>query len=82
MILRRKPWTSPALAKNFSAGTLPLILRPVPYLVPLTYGADMLKHAITQNGHLFPLISLAVLPGFTVLLFEVSKRNIKKCWIY
>ena len=66
----------------FPLERLPLILRPVSYLVPLTYGADMLKHAITQNGHLFPLISLAVLLGFTVLLFEVSKRNIKKRWIY
>ncbi|GAK56706.1 ABC-2 type transporter [Candidatus Vecturithrix granuli] len=66
----------------FPLERLPLILRPVSYFVPLTYGADLLKHAITQNGHLFPLLSLVLLMGFTVLLFEISKRNIKKRWIY
>jgi ABC-2 type transport system permease protein len=66
----------------FPLERLPLILRPVSYVVPLTYGADLLKHAITFNGHLAPGLSLALLIGFAVVLFEISKRNIKKRWIY
>jgi ABC-2 type transport system permease protein len=66
----------------FPLERLPLVLQPVSYLVPLTYGADLLKHSITQNGHLVPGLSLALLIGFAAILFEVSKRNIKKHWIY
>lgn len=32
--------------------TLPLFLRPLSYILPLTYGADILKSAISQTGHL------------------------------
>lgn len=66
----------------FPVERLPIFLRPVSYLIPLTYGADVLKHSITQTGHLVPGLSLAVLFGFAALLFEISKRSIKKRWIY
>ncbi len=61
---------------------LPLFLRPLSYSVPLTYGADMLKTAINQNGHIGFGISLSVLLFFSILLFLISKRNIQKRWIY
>ena len=61
---------------------LPVFLRPVSYIVPLTYGADMLKTAINQNGHIALGISLSVLFFFSIILFLISKRNIQHRWIY
>ncbi len=61
---------------------LPIILRPLSYIVPLTYGADLLKTAINQNGHITLGISLLVLLFFSVILFLISKRNIQHRWIY
>ncbi|MBN2090267.1 ABC transporter permease [candidate division KSB1 bacterium] len=61
---------------------LPVFLRPISYLVPLTYGADLLKTAINQNGHIKLGISLLVLLAFSIILFLISKRNIQHRWIY
>jgi ABC-2 type transport system permease protein len=61
---------------------LPVFLRPISYLVPLTYGADLLKTAINQNGHITLGISLLVLLVFSIILFLISKRNIQHRWIY
>ncbi|MBN2460867.1 MAG: ABC transporter permease [Candidatus Cloacimonetes bacterium] len=63
-------------------GQLPIFLRPFSYIIPLTYGADLLKTAINQNGHIALGISLLVLLCLSILLFMISKRNIKKRWIY
>jgi ABC-2 type transport system permease protein len=61
---------------------LPISLRPLSYIVPLTYGADLLKGGINQDGHLTPAISLTALLVFTIVLFFISKRNIQRKWIY
>lgn len=61
---------------------LPVFLRPISYLLPLTYGADLLKTAINQNGHIALGISLLVLLFFSSILFLISKRNIQHRWIY
>lgn len=61
---------------------LPVFLRPLSYAVPLTYGADLLKTAINQNGHIFSGISLSFLFIFSIILFLISKRNIQRRWIY
>ncbi len=61
---------------------LPVFLRPLSYIVPLTYGADMLKAAINRNGHIAIGTSVAVLLAFAVILFLLSKRNIQRRWIY
>jgi ABC-2 type transport system permease protein len=61
---------------------LPVFLRPLSYSVPLTYGADLLKTAINQNGHITLGISLLVLLFFSIILFLISKRNIQHRWIY
>jgi ABC-2 type transport system permease protein len=52
------------------------------YIVPLTYGADLLKTAINQNGHITLGISLSLLLFFSIILFLISKRNIQNRWIY
>ena len=61
---------------------LPVFLRPFSFVLPLTYGADSLKHAINRNGIIDPLASLFILLGFAALLFLISTRNIEKRWIY
>jgi ABC-2 type transport system permease protein len=61
---------------------LPVFVRPVSYILPLTYGADVLALSINQNGNIQLWISLIVLVGYSVGLFLISTHNIKKKWIY
>ena len=62
--------------------TLPLFLRPLSYILPLTYGADILKSSINQNGHLGLPVNFVILIGFSLVLFALSMRNVKRKWIY
>jgi ABC-2 type transport system permease protein len=61
---------------------LPFFLRPLSYILPLTYGADILKSSINQNGHLGLPVNFVILLGFSLLLFALSMRNVKRKWIY
>jgi len=61
---------------------LPLFLRPISYLFPLTYGADILKISINQNGIMASWISFSALIGYSIFLFFMSTHNMKKKWIY
>lgn len=60
---------------------LPAFLRPISFLLPLTYGADLLNGAIANNSIMNTALSMGVLLGFIVLLFYISQRNIKRKWI-
>ena len=61
---------------------LPIFLRPISYSMPLTYGADILNAVISGRGHIGLLMSFLILIGFSVGLFAVSTRNVKRKWIY
>ncbi|MFO7888346.1 MAG: ABC transporter permease [Eubacteriales bacterium] len=61
---------------------LPAFIRPVSYVLPLTYGADILKLSINSDGSIHFLISLGVLVAYSLVLFFISTNNIKKKWIY
>jgi ABC-2 type transport system permease protein len=61
---------------------LPFFLQPLSYILPLTYGADILKSSISQSGHLGIAINFLILLLFAVGLFVVSIRNVKRKWIY
>ncbi|NLZ94045.1 MAG: ABC transporter permease [Firmicutes bacterium] len=61
---------------------LPVFVRPFSYILPLTYGVDILKFSITNTGNFKIWISLIVLLGYSVSLFLVSMYNIRKKWIY
>jgi len=66
----------------FPIERLPIFLKPLAYLFPLTYGVDVL-HGAVNGAHVMPfLLDLAILGGFCVGLFALSLRNIKKRWIY
>jgi ABC-2 type transport system permease protein len=66
----------------FPLDRLPFFLRPVAYLLPLTYGADLVKYAILDQASIPVDSSVFLLIAFTLGLFYVSYRNIKKRWIY
>ena len=66
----------------FPVDKLPAALQPLSYLLPLTYGADLLHGAVNRAARMPTVLSFAALAGFCVVLFFVSLRNIRKRWIY
>jgi ABC-2 type transport system permease protein len=60
---------------------IPSYLRPLSYLFPLTYGADLLKYGINDAGTLPVWLNFLAILGFCIVLFFVSLRNIYKRWI-
>jgi ABC-2 type transport system permease protein len=65
----------------FPIDQLPVWLRPLSYVLPLTYGADVLHASIVGTIRLPVWLDLFVLAGFCVALFLVSLHNIKRKWI-
>ena len=65
----------------FPIAALPTFLRPLSYVLPLTYGADLLHGAVNRAAARSVPLNLAVLAGFCALLFLVSLRNINRKWI-
>jgi ABC-2 type transport system permease protein len=63
-------------------GELPLFIRPLSFILPLTYGVDILKNSINGSGVIQPWLSFLVLLGFGLFLFAFSTKNIKRKWIY
>ena len=65
----------------FPIEKLPVFLRPLSYVIPLTYGADIL-HGSVHGGHTMPFALDFILLGvFCFALFVLSVHNIKKQWI-
>jgi ABC-2 type transport system permease protein len=65
----------------FPIDRLPMLLKPLAYVLPLTYGADVL-HGAVHGGHIMPIyLDLSILGAFCAGLFALSLRNIKKSWI-
>lgn len=65
----------------FPIAKLPIFLQPISRLLPLTYGVDMLNNAFARNAASSIWLDIAVLIGFSFLLFYISIRNIQKKWI-
>ncbi len=60
---------------------LPVLIQPLSYILPVTYGVDVLHFAISGNHH-FPVgLSFILLLFFSILLFYISMFNIRKKWI-
>ncbi len=65
----------------FPIDSLPVFLRPLSYLFPLTYGADILHGAI-HGQSILPLgLDFSIIAGFCIILFYFSLRNIHRKWI-
>ena len=65
----------------FPIEQLPIWLRPVAYVLPLTYGADVLHGSIHQPSRLPLALDFGVLALFCAALFAVSLYNIRRKWI-
>lgn len=65
----------------FPIEKLPVFLRPLSYVLPLTYGADILHGAIRGAATMPYGLSLAALVAFCAALFAISLRNIRRRWI-
>jgi len=65
----------------FPVARLPALLKPVAYLLPLTYGADALHAEIRGAGTIPVWASLAALALFCAALFAVSLHQVKRKWI-
>jgi ABC-2 type transport system permease protein len=60
---------------------LPVLIQPLSYILPVTYGVDVLQFAISGN-HSFPVgLNLVLLLLFCTLLFYMSMISIRKKWI-
>jgi len=65
----------------FPVSKLPPFLRPLSYVLPLTYGADIL-HGAVNAGNALPLwLDFLVLGTFCLGLFALSLQNVNRRWI-
>ena len=65
----------------FPISSLPLVLRSLSYVFPLTYGTDILHGAIQGNNIMSFSLDFSIIVGFCLILFYISLRNIHKKWI-
>jgi ABC-2 type transport system permease protein len=65
----------------FPIDSLPVFLRPLSYLFPLTYGVDILHGAIHGQSILTLGLDFSIITGFCIILFYFSLRNIHRKWI-
>ena len=65
----------------FPIERLPVWLRPLSYVLPLTYGADVLHGSIHRPAHMPLALDFGLLAAFCAVLFTVSLRNIRRKWI-
>lgn len=61
--------------------SLPVWLRPLSYVLPLTYGADILHGSIHGAAKMPVVLDFILLGVFCVFLFSLSLRNIRRKWI-
>ena len=61
--------------------SLPVFLRPISFLLPLTYGTDLLNRWILDVSILPPVLCILILLGFAGALFAICQYNIQRKWI-
>lgn len=62
--------------------SLPVFLQPLSYILPLTYGADILRGSIDGTNVMSFELNFAVISCFCLILFCVSLRNVNRKWIF
>jgi ABC-2 type transport system permease protein len=65
----------------FPIMSLPVFIRPLSYVLPITYGVDILHGAINGEHIMSFVLDFMVLTAFCIILFTLSLYNIKRRWI-
>ena len=65
----------------FPVASIPVFIRPLSYLFPLTYGVDILHGAVREANTMPFALDFAIISAFCFLLFFISLRNIYRKWI-
>jgi len=65
----------------FPVTALPVFLLPLSYILPLTYGVDILHGAVNGEHIMSFTLDFLVLGAFCIGLFALSLHNIKRRWI-
>ncbi|MFW6102471.1 MAG: ABC transporter permease [Chloroflexota bacterium] len=65
----------------FPITTLPVFIRPLSYVLPITYGVDILHGAINGEHIMSLSLDFLILGAFCIVLFALSLYNIKRRWI-
>jgi ABC-2 type transport system permease protein len=65
----------------FPITALPVFLLPLSYILPVTYGVDILHGAVNSEHILSFALDFLILGAFCIGLFLLSLRNIKRKWI-
>lgn len=65
----------------FPIVALPVFLHPLSYVLPLTYGADLLHGAVTRTGRMPVSLDLAMLAFFCAGLFFFGLHQVRRKWI-
>ena len=56
----------------FTISSLPEIIKPLTLIDPLTYGVEGIRYGLTGASQISPVVSLAVLGGFTVVMVVIG----------
>ena len=65
----------------FPIEKLPFFLRPLSYVLPITYGADVLHGAFGKHNVMPFWLDFLLIGVFCIALFLISLRNVRKRWI-
>ncbi len=65
----------------FPIMSLPVFIRPLSFILPVTYGVDILHGAVNGEHILSFALDFLILGAFCIVLFILSLRNIKHRWI-
>ena len=65
----------------FPIMSLPVFIRPLSYVLPVTYGVDILHGAVNGEHIMSFTLDFIILGAFCIILFVLSLRNIKRRWI-
>jgi ABC-2 type transport system permease protein len=65
----------------FPIMSLPVFIRWLSYILPVTYGVDILHGAINSEHIMAFTLDFIILGAFCIVLFALSLRNIRHRWI-
>ncbi|MFH1381401.1 MAG: ABC transporter permease [Chloroflexota bacterium] len=65
----------------FPIASLPVFIRPLSYVLPITYGVDILQGAVNGGNIMSFALDFLILGAFCIVLFVLSLHNIKRRWI-